>query len=100
MKFMMPNTSVSPAAMRNSMTPNCRPFSSCSKRSPRFIKKGAGAPPKNGDRPYLFFRLRQCQKINRVCPHFFSPLHLAVLRVSILVLLEDRFLDVHLDVAA
>src|SRR5579871_63092 len=27
MRFMMPNTSVSPAAIRNSMTPSCRPFS-------------------------------------------------------------------------
>ena len=28
--FMMPKISVSPAAIRNSMTPNCAPFSSCS----------------------------------------------------------------------
>src|SRR5712692_8206765 len=27
---MMPNTSVSPAASRNSISPNCRPFSICS----------------------------------------------------------------------
>ena len=38
--------SVSPAAMRNSMTPYCRPFSSCSKTSPQVMakNKGAGAP--------------------------------------------------------
>src|SRR5438874_2562796 len=29
---MMPNTRVSPAAIRNSMTPNCTPFSTCSTR--------------------------------------------------------------------
>src|SRR5882757_5406694 len=28
--FMMPNTSVSPAAIRNSWTPSCRPLSDCS----------------------------------------------------------------------
>jgi hypothetical protein len=27
---MMPNTSVRPAASRNSINPNCRPFSDCS----------------------------------------------------------------------
>src|SRR5712692_990335 len=81
MKFMMPNTSVSPAAMRNSMTPNCRPFSSCSKRSAKFIKKGAVAP-------FWVIQL------------FNSPLHLAVLVVRVLVLFEHRLLDPHLDVAA
>src|SRR5947209_4473660 len=30
---MMPRTSVSPAAIRNSMTPSCSPFSPCSTRS-------------------------------------------------------------------
>src|SRR3954469_12492023 len=28
---MMPNTSVRPAASRNSISPNCRPFSACSR---------------------------------------------------------------------
>src|SRR5882672_12137416 len=32
-KSMMPNTSVSPAASRNSSRPNCRPFSDCSMRT-------------------------------------------------------------------
>src|SRR5580765_3311375 len=76
---MMPSTSVSPAAMRNRVTPNCNPFSSCSKTSPKVIKKGARAP-------------------------FWSPfrrasLHLAILEVRVLVLLEDGLLDAHLDVA-
>src|SRR6478672_11270493 len=81
MKFMMPNTSVSPAAIRNSVTPNCRPFSNCSKTSPKVMKeKRALARP------------------------FYQPLrgllHLAILEVRILVLLEDRLLNAHLDVAA
>src|ERR1044071_6859715 len=79
--FMMPSTSVSPAAMRNSVTPNCRPFSNCSKTSPKVIKKGALRAP-------LLFTSWQ------------PSLHLAVLEVRVLVLLEDRLLDAHLDVAA
>src|SRR4051794_23997094 len=34
---MIPSTSVRPAAIRNSMTPYCRPFSSCSKTSAKLI---------------------------------------------------------------
>src|SRR5881396_682992 len=93
-RFMMPNTSVSPAAMRNSITPNCRPFSSCSKRRAR-VKK-------NGDRPRLFFYTSLGGK-NKwgLSPFFtFSPLHLAVLVVRVLVVLEDGLLDAHFDVAA
>src|SRR5688572_22098407 len=82
MKFMMPNTSVSPAAIRNSVTPNCSPFRSCSKRSAKLIGKEKGRLPRpfsSGDGA--------------------SPLHLAVLVVRVLVLLEHRLLDAHLDVA-
>src|SRR5580765_5150295 len=75
--FMMPSTSVSPAAIRNSMTPYCRPFSSCSKTSaPVMNEKGRsralfpGAPP---------------------C----SPLHLAVLEIGVLMLLERLLHDLH-----
>src|SRR5258708_28313003 len=32
-KFMMPNTSVRPAAIRNNSTPSCAPLSSCSRKS-------------------------------------------------------------------
>src|SRR4051812_41920450 len=81
---MMPNTSVSPAAMRNSMTPYCRPFSSCSKTSPQVIcrkscakNKGAGAP------------------LSETCSTTL-PLHLAVLVVGVLVLLERLGDDLHL----
>src|SRR3954467_12983309 len=77
---MMPNTSVSPAAMRKSMTPYCRPFNSCSKTKPQVMakNKGAGAP--------LFEKT------------FFKnlPLHLAVLVVGVLVLLERLGDDLHL----
>src|SRR5258708_22838555 len=88
MKFMMPNTRVSPAAIRNSMTPNCRPFSVCSKRRGKFTEAVRSSCKKKGaSAPLSVRRLRE------------SPLHLAVLVVRVLVLLEDGFLDVHLDVA-
>src|SRR5436189_966542 len=77
--FMMPSTSVSPAAMRNSITPYCRPFSSCSKTSAQVMSK---------------------QKRARVAPFFPdgsrpSPLHLAFLIVGVLVLLERLLHDLH-----
>src|SRR5687768_15096421 len=66
-RFMMPNTSVSPAAIRKSVTPNWTPLRACSTAS------------------------------SRVSP---LPLHAAVLRVGILVVLEDGLLDLHLELAA
>src|ERR1043165_1445664 len=75
--FMMPSTSVSPAAIRNSITPYCRPFSSCSKTSAKVIKKG------------------RCRALSRSRAP--SPLHLAVLVVGVLVLLERLLHDVHGD---
>src|SRR5215475_10483976 len=67
---MMPNTSVRPAANRNSMTPNCRPLRTCSTtRSP--VNAGPGL-----------------------------PLHRAFLVVGVLVVLEDGLLDLHLHFAA
>src|SRR5258708_26048136 len=81
MKFMMPNTRVSAHAIRNSVTPNCRPFSSCSNISDAIMKKGRS-------RALLPFSART------------RSLHLTFLVVRVLVLLEDRLLDVHLDIAA
>src|SRR6185503_16728374 len=78
---MMPSTSVRPAAIRNSVTPSCTPFSNCSKTRVQGIKKGASPRPSLSTWPA-------------------SPLHLAVLVVRVLVLLEHRPLDAHLDVAA
>src|SRR5690606_16911773 len=40
---MMPNTSVRPAASKNSIRPNCRPFSSCSSMSIESIAKACSA---------------------------------------------------------
>src|SRR5688500_17898362 len=45
---MMPNTSVRPAASRNSIRPNCTPFSVCSRKRVAVMqtkKGGASAPP-------------------------------------------------------
>src|SRR5262249_50883567 len=69
-RFMMPKTSVRPAAIRNSMTPNWSPLRHCSTTRSQF----------NG-------RVR-------------LPLHRALLVVGVLVVLEDRLLDLHLDLAA
>src|SRR5688572_16422417 len=78
-RFMMPSTSVSPAAIRNSMTPSCTPFSNCSKkRMNPMRKKRAGY-----DRPFAFSARA-------------LPLHLAFLVVRVLVLVEHFLLDVHL----
>src|SRR5262245_42049139 len=67
---MMPKTSVSPAAIRNSITPNWSPLRHCSTTRSQF----------NG-------RAR-------------LPLHRTLLVVGVLVILEDGFLDLHLDVPA
>src|SRR2546426_4087768 len=93
-RFMMPNTSVSPAAIRNSITPNCRPFSSCSKRRAM----------KNGDRPHLFcYTSLGGGKKRGLFPFTISihplPLHLSVLVVRVLVVLEDGLLGVPFDFA-
>src|SRR5687767_12228880 len=75
--FMMPSTSVRPAASRNSMTPSCTPFSSCSKIRAKVIKKRAPT-----SRPFS-----GCARA--------LPLHLALLVVRVLVVLEHLLLDVH-----
>src|SRR2546427_6588345 len=70
MRFMIPKTSVSPAAIRNSITPNCSPLRHCSTTRSQF----------NGP-----VRL---------------PLHRTLLVVGVLVVLEDGLLDLHLHVPA
>src|SRR5213596_940995 len=67
---MIPKTSVSPAAIRNSITPNCSPLRHCSTTRSQF----------NGP-----VRL---------------PLHRTLLVVGVLVVLEDGLLDLHLHVPA
>src|SRR5262249_56747774 len=69
-RFMMPKTSVRPAAIRNSMTPNWSPLRHCSTTRSQF----------NG-------RAR-------------LPLHRALLVVRVLVVLEHRLLNLHLDLTA
>src|SRR5919197_6017777 len=67
---MMPKTSVRPAAIRNSMTPTSSPLRLCSTTRSQF----------NGP-----LRL---------------PLHRTLLIVGVLVVLEDRLLDLHLHLPA
>src|SRR5688572_10802361 len=50
-KFMMPKTSVSPAASRNSRTPSCRPFSACVTSSPVSTRRYRLGPPGGQGRP-------------------------------------------------
>src|ERR1051325_4992040 len=75
---MMPNTSVSPAAIRNSVPPNWMPFSTCS--TTRTTSSRPRSPSAEPGRDL--------------------PLHPALLRVGILVILEHRLLDAHLELAA
>src|SRR5438128_10083395 len=70
---MMPKTSVSPAAMRKSITPYCRPLSVCSSTRARVMDTLARAP---------------------------LPLHRTLAGVGILVPLEDGPLDLHHQLAA
>src|SRR5258706_1202439 len=73
---MMPNTSVRPAASRNSITPSCSPLSVCSTMRMKFMnKKGARRAPFWTPAPL--------------------PLHLAVFGVRVLVVGEHRLLDFH-----
>src|SRR6266849_8553166 len=70
---MMPNTSVSPAASRNSISPNCTPFRDCSRKRIADIKKfGDGARTILG-----------CVPARR------RLLHVAVFEPEVAVVLED-----------
>src|ERR687891_605789 len=80
---MMPNTSVRPAARRNSISPNCRLFSDCSRSK---IGVRARFPPKEWGLPGL--------------PPFFSQLlHLAVFGPEVAEA-ADHGLDLLVDQAA
>src|SRR4026208_1422052 len=83
---MMPKTSVRPAAIRNSITPSCSPLNVCSSTRTKFMPEAKGA---RSDRaPH------RCSR-----PPVLSP-HPAFLGVGILVVGEDRFLDLHHRVLA
>src|SRR5262247_4095128 len=87
---MMPKISVSPAAMRKSITPYCRPLSVCS--STRASVSGTGAPvERKGARP---------GRAPASTPRAASlPLHRTLAGVGILVALEHRPLDLHHELA-
>src|SRR5258706_874036 len=68
---MMPNTSVRPAASRNSIRPNCTPFSACSRKRITDIQIGDGARTNPGSVPE------------------FQLLHAAVFGPEVAVVLED-----------
>src|SRR5438093_11978493 len=70
---MMPKTSVSPAAMRKSITPYCRPLSVCSSTRARVMDTLARGP---------------------------LPLHRTLAGVGILVALENGPLDLHHQLSA
>src|SRR5262245_64865368 len=79
---MMPKTSVSPAAIRNSITPSCSPFSVCSRTRRGFKGKG---PKKRRGRSAPFAVRRAGAPL----------LHRAVLLVAVLVVRAHRLLDLH-----
>src|SRR5919197_5313084 len=84
-RFMMPKTSVSPAAMRNSITPNCRPLRPCSTTSRRVMNDEKGGA--NGSRPPGPVRASSL------------PLHRTLLVVGVPVVLKDLLLDLHGELA-
>src|SRR4051812_32002326 len=70
---MMPNTSVRPAASRNSISPNCRPLSDCS----RIRIEDMGPIKRAGPRP------------RPSSGHRLSLLHPAILDIGVAMVLED-----------
>src|SRR5262245_10396434 len=93
---MMPNTSVSPAAMRNSITPSCSPLSACSRTRTKFNarvnaklrdERRRASVPSRRDKP-----APQASGL--------SLFHRAFLGVGILVIREHGLLDLHHRVLA
>src|SRR3989304_1123781 len=92
---MMPNTRVSPAARRNSITTSCSPFSACSMTrimrsedtGSRKNKKGAVLP-----RPSLADPAPMASGL--------LPLQLALPGIGVLVVREHRLLDLHHPILA
>src|SRR4030095_14380991 len=90
---MMPKTSVSPAAMRKSMTPYCRPLSVCSRTSAPITVTRVPVERK-GARPG---RAPRSPRLPPPPPRL--PLHRALAGIGVLVALEDRALDLHREIA-
>src|SRR4051812_35013301 len=97
---MMPNTSVRPAASRNSSSPNCSPFRNCSttrsmpltSRSKRRRQNRSGAAAM----PSLTILGRRCFKLQAnsrpFCPlarNSFRSFHRALVVEAVLVVLDD-----------
>src|SRR3989442_1671978 len=82
---MMPKTSVSPAAMRKSITPNCKPLRPCSTISRNVMGDEKGGA--SGSRP------RRPARASRL------PLHRTLLVVGVPVALEHGLLDLHGELA-
>src|SRR5215467_9776736 len=88
---MMPKTSVSPAAIKKSITPYCRPLRVCSSTRPRVIATRAPGERKGARR----------SRAPRSAPRASAlPLHRALGRVGVLVVFEDGLLDLHHQLAA
>src|SRR4029077_6898924 len=82
-RFMMPKTSVRPAAIRNSITPSCSPLSVCSRTRMRL--KGGGTKKGRGSFRAPGLRCVPGRLLSQG----------AFLVVGILVVGEDRLLDFH-----
>src|ERR1041385_6230725 len=73
---MMPNTSVSPAASKNSSRPNCSPFRNCSTIS-------SMSPPQRRNKTAAARKRHRCSR------RFSRSLHRAFVVEAILVVLDD-----------
>src|ERR1043166_5556145 len=93
MRSITPNTSVRPAAIRNSSTPSCSPLRICTKRRDDMIQTTDDGGPTTDSRgnPILWSSV--------VCPPSSALLHLAVLRVGVLVIREHLLGDLGLELA-
>src|SRR5712691_3474938 len=89
---MMPKTSVRPAAIRNSITPSCSPLSVCSSTRTKFMARKPGL---RDERRGASVPSRRGKPAPRPRRPALPLLHPAFLGVGILVVGEDRFLDLH-----
>src|SRR6266702_6424374 len=80
-RFMMPKTSVRPAAIKNSITPSCSPLRVCSRTRTIFMRKAKGA--RSARAPIV---------AEGPLP---LPPHPALLDVGVPVVGEHRLLDLH-----
>src|SRR5262252_7089086 len=86
---MTPKISVSPAASRNSINPNWRPFSACSKMKMPLTRSSTHARHRE-EREQRGVSTLRCAEIPRRCLGMTSSLHRALLHVGVAVIFEDR----------